>query len=246
MVTSASKPILTHTQRKARLLSVALVLAVQGGMAIWLAHFSQRRPFIGKTDPETGCRFTFTLASEWPLRENSKPGYSKKLDDLTLSFPKPSPLQTWFEKYLMHRTAYPYKFSFLKNEIRIISGDQILSGMKSPFRNFELREDYPTPRHPDFVDLPRTTVMDETHLSVSGQPALWRVTRVDLPLNPTAKGSQGKGSYKFYTDTLVVKAKGKDFWFAVVGTGDEDHYRQVQKEVRSVGDSLRIEKVWGK
>jgi hypothetical protein len=45
---------------------------------------------------------------------------------------------------------------------------------------------------------------------------------------------------------LVMKVKGKDLWFAVVGTSDEDHQRQMQKEVRSLGNSLRIEKVWAR
>lgn len=246
MVASASEPILLHSHRKTARWSVLLVFAVVSGMAIWLVYFSMRRPFIGKTDPETGCRFTFTLASEWVSVEKSGPGFSKKLDDLTFSLPKPLPLQTWIEKYLLHWTSYPYKFPFLKNEISIVSGDQILSGNRSPFRNFKLQDDYPTPKHPDFVDLPKTRVMEETHLSVADQPALWRVARVDLPLNPTVPAAQQKGSYKFYTDTLVVKVKGKDLWFAVVGTGDADHQHQVQNEVRSIGDSLRIEKVWGK
>src|SRR5579863_10491762 len=119
MVASASKPILLYSHRKAARWSVLLVLAVLSIMAIWLAYVSLRRPVIGKTDPETGCRFTFTLASEWTPVEKSGPGFSKNLDDLTFSFPKPSPLQTWFEKHLLHRTSYPYKFPFLKNEIHI-------------------------------------------------------------------------------------------------------------------------------
>jgi hypothetical protein len=243
MDTSASRPVFLQSHRKRWPLSVWLVLAVFSSLAIWLAHVSMRRSCIGKTDPETGCRFTFTIGSEWSLAQRHGSGFSEKLDDLTFSLPQPTPLQTWFEKYLLRRVSYPYKFTFLKNEVLIRSGDRIRSGTRSPFRNFELQGGFPTPRYPDFVDLPRTTVMEERHLLVSGQPALWRVSRVDLPLNPTAPVSRRKGSYKFYSYALVVKAKDKDLWFAVTGSADQDHQRQVRKEVRAVGDSLRIEKV---
>jgi hypothetical protein len=107
----------------------------------------------------------------------------------------------------------------LKNEICICSGDQIRSGYRSPFRNFELQEDFPTPRHPDFVDFPGTKVVEETHFLVAGQAALWRIARVDLPPNPTAAGFMRKGSHAVYDTMLVVKIRGKDLWFAVEGRG---------------------------
>ena len=85
--------------------------------------------------------------------------------------------------------------------------------------------------------------MEETHLLVSGQPALWRLTRADYQVSAIAAGRRGKTSNKFYTYTLVVKVKGRDAWFAAVGSGDEGHRFQIQDEVQAIGDSLRIEKV---
>ena len=240
MVISASKSVVPLQGRAVRA-SALLAVAVLSLSAIWLAQVAMRRPYTGKVDPETGGRFTFTLASEWVPAKTPEFGFAEKRDDFVFSLPKPTALQTWFETYLLRRRAYPYTFPFLKNEIGIVSGHQTLSGNRSPFKAFTLQGDYPAPKHPGFTDLPRTTVMEERHLLAAGQPALWRVTRTDLPLNPTLPVPLQRGSYKFYTYMLVVKIKGEDSWLAVEGTGDESHQRQIEKEVRALTDSLRIE-----
>jgi len=246
MVASPTKPIPLPSHRKYGLRPVLIVLAVLSSMAIWLTYISMRRPYIGKTDPETGCRFTFTLASYWTPVKLSKPGYSEKLDHFAYALPKPPLFQIWFEQNVLHRTSHPDTFPMLKNEIQIVSGDQIRNGNRSTFRAFVLQDDYPTPRQPGFAEPPGTTVLEETHLLVAGQPALWRETSAKIPPNTIISGAMRSAPSKFYTDTLVVKIKGKDLWFAVVGTAYDDHQREIQNEVRAVGDSLRIEGVGGK
>jgi hypothetical protein len=245
MVTSASQPVHLPSPRKSGLWPVLLVLALLSVTAVWLTYLAMRRPYIGKTDPETGYRCTFTLAAYWNPTGIVRPGWSLKRDDFVFALPKPPPFQTWLEKNVLHRTPLPDSFPELKNEIHVTSGDQIRSGIRSPFRNFVLQDDYPTPKHPDFVDPPGTIVMEENHLLVAGQPALLRVTCADIPPRSRISGVMRSGPSRFYTDTLVVKVKGKDLWFAIVGTAYDDHQEQIQNDVRAVGDSLHIEQVRG-
>lgn len=223
------------------ILAIAAVCAVV--ILLTYVYTSARRSIIGKVDPETGYRFAFTISPEWVPVQQTRLGFSKKRDDFTFSVPKPPALQAWFDRFLLHRTSNAHTYALLKEGISIVSGDQILSGNRSPFRNFELRNDYPMPKHPDFVDLPGTVVSEETHITAADQPALWRVDALDLPPSPALVGPTKKSSERFYTHVLVVKMRGRDLWFAVVGTSYEPHHRQIQNEVRAIGESLRIENV---
>jgi hypothetical protein len=210
------------------------IFLVAFGVLILAGRFSTRRDYSGKRDSATGRRFQFSVASDWSLAAPSPPGFSTKLDDFVFSMPKPDWFETLMDRYVLHITPYQYRHAFLKNELHVCSGDRERSGGRSPFRNFVLENGYPTPKHPDFVDPAGTVVEEETHLLVAGQPALWRGGRVDVPVGT-------KGRYPVYEYMLVVKVKDRDLWFAISGIEGEDYRHRIRDEIRSIGDSLRIE-----
>ena len=140
MVTSASKPSLLYSHRKAARWSVLLVLAVLSSMAIWSAYFSLRHPII--------------RTPEW------------------LSNAQASRL-----------CGFPSGHS------------------------------------------------DRGNTSVCiGAACLMARSQSGSTSHPNGRRRSGERLLQVLYLMLVVKVKGKDLWFAVVGTGDEDHYRQCKRK----------------
>jgi len=222
-----------------RLLYLTLLLiACLCAAGFWFAHINTRRLYVGKTDPTTGYRCAFTLGRGWTRIDKPSsmaiPGQS--LDYFFFDLPKPSPIQTWIDERLLHRTPDPMPYG-LKPVL------DIFSSRTERFANFELQDGYPAIKLPPPPQLYQITPLETSHLLISGQPATWFVTRLDFPWNPPSPGASNGSRLYYYM--LVIKVRDKPLWYAVGGMTDDAHHRQVEKEVRAIRESFRIERIEG-
>lgn len=220
-----------HRSRKGPIVFVVLTLLLIGWSLVWFwqqAHARYR--VISNIDPDTGYHAVYTVSQGWQrstpkitYAAAKKGGMVVRVDQYSL--PVPSALQTWIDRYLLHKNMPTTIMQpALENTIQM---DVVQADSKDLFCA-EDSQGYLTPKS----WLPQAHILKQERLQISGNPATWFLVRVQL--SPSRQ-------YSFAE--LLVKPLHQSIVFRLAGrTESEAHFQEIVRETTAIRDSLRIER----
>ncbi len=147
-------------------LATLLIVGVAGACFVirsGMAH--ERKEFLTERDPESGCRYRFTISTDWNVNSQTMGVHSgKRIGFLSIQAPANPPFRQWVNDSLLHRA--PSKPVTIQTFSFIVAARS---------RRYHLVEGYP-----EAASSPLARVLARKRLRIDGHPAV--LSRLEIKM----------------------------------------------------------------